>query len=822
MKKSIIFKTLLRAPIKTLLTLLLIAAASFALFSRITDYAITSREAAKAESFYNGVAALDNSVPDMLYIEEVESSSEGLVAYGQTYEVDDKPWPAKERLEEFSSLPGVSIADTRYMTAGMVEDYKRLADEDYRDYKLGRFVLEGSYAGCEDTANSTIEIELIFDDVKVFAGDIEQDPEKPIKIKTLVTETGYKKGYDAYSREFFEKLEKGSKCLVVGSYNEMNGCELEFYQKKEDFCVLDGLADDYLETEDFTYQNGIIEVINQDRYTYDIVYTKDTRAIPRFNERDMVIAQGRPLKKEDKDVCVVSEHLLKTYDLSIGDRLNIQLGDQLFHQDPLYGAQALKREKISSFDTTVDLEIVGTYQFVDDVDSRISEEKWSYTINTIFVPSVLLPVEIPEDYETFAGEFSVLVEDANKIEEFKESVEPLVAELGMGLRFSDGGWLSIKDSFQTGKLTSFLTTVLYVVGAVLALLLAVYLYIGRNKKSYAIMRTLGVPSKKAGNAIVLPLCMLSALAIPVGGIMGLVYASVTAAKVLEDIANRAPGDYVYILDATFPAVVIILCLCFELAFITTVTLFFLNKMKRIAPLELLQEDGLQAGTNKKAVFHQIESLPNFTGLNMEKISILDEKPAGRKYSALQQVSSYILRHMRRGIGKTTVSLILATVLTAGIGMFVMARLTYQDTFTKVEVKGRALDFCSSSIIELSELTYLIDDLYYYGKFGVRVNNLEFHTPMTVTNNLDHYLKEDYRIIYEEGYDSSVLDSTEQVCLIGQRLAIDFNISPGDEIALISDTLYGLLKERYEKVEEEFAAAVDKNTQMYKVIGIVES
>lgn len=51
MKKSSALKTLLRSPLKSLLTFLLIAAASFALFSRVTDYAITTREAGKAESF---------------------------------------------------------------------------------------------------------------------------------------------------------------------------------------------------------------------------------------------------------------------------------------------------------------------------------------------------------------------------------------------------------------------------------------------------------------------------------------------------------------------------------------------------------------------------------------------------------------------------------------------------------------------------------------------------------------------------------------------------------------------------------------------------
>ena len=51
MRKSTALKTLLRAPLKTLLTFLLIAAGSFALFSRVTDFAVTMRENKEVEGF---------------------------------------------------------------------------------------------------------------------------------------------------------------------------------------------------------------------------------------------------------------------------------------------------------------------------------------------------------------------------------------------------------------------------------------------------------------------------------------------------------------------------------------------------------------------------------------------------------------------------------------------------------------------------------------------------------------------------------------------------------------------------------------------------
>ena len=102
----------------------------------------------------------------------------------------------------------------------------------------------------------------------------------------------------------------------------------------------------------------------------------------------------------------------------------------------------------------------------------------------------------------------------------------------------------MKDNFEAGSLASFLTTALYVLGAALALLLAVYLYVGRNKKSYAIMRTLGVSGGKAGRTLTLPFGILSVIAMFVGGLAGLFYASYTAAKTLAGMSdNSAPDGY---------------------------------------------------------------------------------------------------------------------------------------------------------------------------------------------------------------------------------------------------------------------------------------
>ncbi len=827
MRKSIAIKTLLRAPAKAVVTFLLIAAASFALFSRVTDYAVTTRESAKAESFYHGVAALDNSTPPM----------------GEYY-LEPKPWPSEGQLEKITSLPGVTLTDMRYTTDGLIEDYKRVIDQDSSGVD-GEFVAEGTYEGYEEYGEAPyIRLYLQFSDVKVHVGEINIDTRFPTKVGVNLSEE-MKEYYKPYSRSYFDEMKKGGRFLIVGTYSERVGAGLNLdlwsYSPEESLLPIDGLGEGYLETEEFARYKGLIEAREQGIASYDIVYTSDMRAIPYVNERKMVVSEGRPLTSKDRDVCVVSEQFMETYGLSIGDKLHIELGDRLLRGQGVAGTRPKSLETMAHFIASADLEIIGSYRFTNDWYERLKEYEWSYGPGTVFVHSSLLPVEVPKDHETLMGDYSIYIEDPNDIGAFQEAAEQLAADMGLGLRFSDGGWYGMKDNFEIGSLASFLTTVLYILGAALALLLAVYLYIGRNRNSYAIMRTLGVPARRAQSTLTLPFYLLSAVSMAVGGITGLSYASYTAGKTLANMSGgNAPEGYVYVLDAAIPAGVVALCLVCEWLFIAFVTIIFLRSMKKMSPLDLLQEGKGGVSMAKRAGIWRhpfagrakiiVDTAPIPKGLDMEKLSMLgsagaadvysgEAKPISGKYSALRQVSAYIMRHMKRGVGKTAVSLALTVVLAAGIGTFVLARLSYQEAYRDLDVKGRALQFSSSYVMDLMK-SDLIEDIYYYNKFSVRVNGVGILSPISFTNNLDRYLPGGYSVTYGEGYDSSIFEGTGPVCLVGQALAKKIGVKPGDEIKLMSEDLYSFMPEVYEADKLEFA--VERAGKPYKVVGILES
>lgn len=812
MRKSLSIKMFFRSPVKTLLTFLLLAAATFALFSRVMDYAITMQGTKNIEGDYHCVASLNNEVQDLYYdVAHVETRDKmGSKGYQEKQEVPDKPWPSEQELEEFASLPGVTLSDTRYMTAGLVEDYERPLEYE----SLSRYipiVFEGTFAGYEDdTLDYMLEghVRLKFDDVKVIACEIDAQ-ELGIGTSLKLDQAPLGDNYyieSPYTREFFDSIEEGSRCLVLGYHaGFQDDAPVGFYfdsssavQQYQGYLrVIEGLPDNYLETESFAREKGWVDAIEQGCYIYDMIYTSDMRALG-YSGPDIIT-------KGDTNVCYVHETFLEDHNLSIGDTINVRLGDRICVNDnynTIDGARAYEGKDMPEFSDSVALTIIGA--------SDSFPESW------IYVPDVLLKAKEPDDYEMPWQDYSVYVEDAQDIEGFLEAAEAFAEELDLKLDYSDDGWMDIKDSFQRGTQTLFLTLVLYVVGAALALILAVYLYVGRSRKSYAIMRTLGVPGREAGRAVVMPFALLSALAVPLGSVSGLFYARKIAAETLTRLMESVSGEYVP--DTTLPIGVIVLCIVSELLFISLATYSFLWKMKKTPPLELLQEGKVQRKAGKKSL-PEIEDFQKAPArFDLTRISVAEEEIPRGNYSAARNVASYILRHMKRGVGRTAVSLILAVVLTGGIAMSVLARYAYQDAYYQYGVKTNATQYAFTSVVSLSN-SPLVKDFYCHHTLDVHVQGTDDNIFLYISNDLARYLGDKSTVDYADGYDSSSFEGTGSLCLVGKEFAEELNVGLGDEIGMLSGSLYYMLLNAEKKGE---TGSLENGYKTYKVIGIVDS
>ena len=843
MRPSLSLKTLLRAPFMTLMTFLLIVAASFAVFYRVADYAITQREMERATDYYRGVAALDNGVPNTAML--LASSLPNTRKYSY-YKEEQKPINplTAEQMRTFSELPGVSSTDTRYMTAGIIHNLKRIVrsgsyavNYDYTE----RFVIEGTFSGYTSEKYGFSNMNRMnITDCRQLAGELplKEGDSVPVNTFPMDGETSVLTRGDMrvfftlydnpFGQSFIDELTVGDRYLIVGRWNA------EFFDDKSlfigdqdtiDYCdavwQLTGKSENYLETKEFARVKDIVDITNRDFKTFDIVYTSDMLSIPRFNERKMVIQEGRALTEADTNSCVMNLTLMELNGLKTGDKITVDLCDRLFYQRDGLGALAVIPERYGMPATTVELEIVGAYLDTDAQHERNASAWWCYSPNTIFVPSSLLPVEVPADYEIRPGEFSVIIDDAFMMDEFLNEAKPLAKDMGIELRFSDSGWLKVENSVGTNQKMSLITTVLYLGAAAIALLLAVYLYIGRSKRSYGIMRALGTPKNKANDTLLMPLFVLSAFAIVTGSIVGMVYASKTIVSALGSLSDASEQ---YIPNTSLPVWTMLICLFCEVVFLAAVFSLFIRNLANTPPLVLLQRYAVRIKDKKEEAGKQITeetALPGF----IPSFSISLDLPEKRDYSGARHVVRYIQIHMRRSGWKTALVILLTVLLAGAIGLFAVTKLSYQNLFDKTEVIGTLNNYPSNSVME-SEKSELMKDFYYSGGFFVICNGIpaESGELLALTNDIDRYVQikslEEYSIEYAEGYDASLFSENKPHCLIGSVIADIFGLKPGDDIKMLSWDRHYVMSSIHEG--DEFITQLEKSSLAFKVSGVITS
>ena len=144
------FKTLFRSPVKTVLTVLLLAAAAFLLLDNLSSYAMQTEAVKQAEEKVEGVLTVERS--------PVKNPAEGhrayffLTALGKSdrwnsYENTHHEALTEADVEALENLPYIDAVDRRYMTAGVSEDYARL-DGPMGNYGyMDRLVIEATVTG---------------------------------------------------------------------------------------------------------------------------------------------------------------------------------------------------------------------------------------------------------------------------------------------------------------------------------------------------------------------------------------------------------------------------------------------------------------------------------------------------------------------------------------------------------------------------------------------------------------------------------------------------------------------------------------------------
>ena len=637
-------KTLYRSPVRTILTLILLGATAFALYMQVAQYAVGKREFQKAVDLYYGIGFIEIEPSNELYEPYnplyiyTDPRLAGVFSYDEVLPPLERYSPLpREMIDAIAALPHISSVSERYMTAGVSTEYIRLLDADYfsqfgyHDYRL-RAIIEATLVevlyrdyengiGFEHLNNLNIE-DIIFlnelpplvkpiplwfvDGIDIYNVIVSPRLNHPI-FGTQIMYPGLwpdREGqYDdyAFDLEFLESLSPGSRYVFVlqmdrtqhgmadkGRYPPYLGDYFTDYWC-EPVQLLDGAGDDYLSTDEYSAIRELIEMTNADLHTFDMVYTENMGAIRRFAQGEMIIADGRALSIEDNEnrneVCVVSLEFADMYELSVGDMLLIDLGTELFEQYSPLGAQAVVRERYNSDRVPSELEIVGIYADMDYIKNRYDNPHWDYSNNTIFVPRSLLPVDDSEllNHVFAPSEVSFIVDDAWSILPFLEETAPLIEGMGLTLFFNDAGWPDVADAFREADRLAVLNVAIFSVAALAAAIFAVYLFIGRKKKEFAIMRALGANRKTARRALLVPLTILSGVSVVLGCCAAWIYMKPKLAE-----TGALPALERAAIDVSVPLWAVVCCLLGQLVIVLLFAYLSLLRLSKKQPIALLK------------------------------------------------------------------------------------------------------------------------------------------------------------------------------------------------------------------------------------------
>ncbi|MBQ8831279.1 MAG: ABC transporter permease [Oscillospiraceae bacterium] len=827
MRPKLSLKTLYRSPVRTVLTFILLVAVTFSFVSQVLEYSVAKREMEKMVALYDGVLNVSQKTfssgerdnPGYIYADErVEQGMLPDEIYHEYTALGYAPMTGKD-IEQISSLPYVSYINTRYTTAA-VSDFPRM-DEGLKYYDYTNIcVIEAdvkffnetskmlvvsnpTLVGGEPIANSS------FGEADIYiAGEpsfVIQDNSTIFYWRVNGRAVSAATTDSVYTREYLQSLNVGERYVFVLRYEDElpNHPDTFTYYLTDPFIYgqceaiypLKGELENYLETEKFAPLKEYINIIETDQYTLDAVYTKNMNAIRHFADKTIGITEGRALTAEDTEngnnVCVISHTLAKEYELKVGDKITVDLGNKLFSYNKAVGSVSAVKGRQSTEYTKTELEIVGIYKDTRNKYSNLgaTEDAWSYTINTIFVPQHLLNVDKAEleNQKYHYGEVSFVVEDAWNTPAFKEEVVPVLKEMGYTVYFENGNFEDFIPDILEIERIAFIKIGVLVLAVLVVTWFVCMLYVTGRKRDYAIMRLLGTTKAKSAGTLLLPLLVVAIAAVALGSVAAYIY---TTQNIADSQYLKALGDFEA--DTTVSVSGIIICVIGEIVLTLILAMTFIGNMGRKSPLALMQANTQKRRRQRKKKNCAPEpSEPVVLG---EWESIERLIPDGKKRTG-EFIFRYVIRHIRRTTGKALLFILIAIVLINLLGQLLIMKKSYEEVFVNTKVVSNFAGCLNLEYIESLQESEYVTDVYYRQRTLLDIDRVAATgLPATISNDIYLYAAEQnisgMEITWLDGYDETSTHKLGNIVIMGEMLMEERGWKLGDTIEIADYGYYG--------------------------------
>ena len=859
-------KSLYRSPLKTAVTLLLLAAAAFLFLYNLAEYSEADREYSEARDKYEGVLTVEipgEAEPDAMHDRFLMSDP---TYPGKTFELEFlKPerWHqvslGDELMESLGKLPYISRVERRYMTAGLSRDYTRMdTDTHFYAYSarcvlaatvLERAIADDSYLTPNLEPGGTQELKL--GDVEVLAGNPVQlwgqDVEYvQIQVPLADPEDGWVQLFnmDTSSRaslfsldtrltlDDVNALEPGRRYVFVlrdhrgdswmTELKDVHGAVHAFRVGDDSlvdwwpyFTDITDLPENWLEGDEFADLRELINVTNDDAHTFDVVYGDDMASIRRVAQGRIVCDEGRFITPGDagQAVCVVSKDFLKTNKLTIGDSITLDLGNYLSEPYAPLGAVASTRMRQSTEYKTQTFTIIGAWRDLNEGNHVDRDLYWCWSNNAIFVPTAFLPDCVNADtYDPKPNDVSFVVGNAENILAFAEKCLPQVDNLGLNYSFDDWGWSQVAKDLMQARDLARVKLLIFTGASAFAILLTVWLFIGRRKRDFGILRALGMPVGAASGCLFFPFLFLSGIAVVLG--------AVVARAVNLRQMTVSPGLPVYILGAAGFLVVLAVLACGDLLLLRRRSILALvnGSEGRVKPAP--QEEIVSSGTfPERDVAHNKEDA--FLGESGSGTEVTRDRGGSRKG---HWGGRYLRRLLYRNFGRNVLCLLLAALLVFAFGVITVLRSIYGELYRHVEIKANITGGITYKRAERLLQSGYVRDPYYEANIHNGQVEMSYDAEVIFTNRLSRLAASP--VEWLEGWDEeTAMNAEEKVCVMNACFAEELGLGLGDMVRLnekewwLNLTAYGLDAQKDSETPQEKR---DRYRPFVQIVGLIQN
>ncbi len=279
-----------------------------------------------------------------------------------------------------------------------------------------------------------------------------------------------------------------------------------------------------------------IDVLNENLHTLSIIATADMSAMPDMQETSRVhyLTEGRWLNHQDdldkNKVIVVPEDFATERHLKLGDEIPLTFRPLT---DTYYG---LIRDGVDSASWKSYLIYQDTFKIVGLYKAT---QGWAFLA---FIPtSSLRPGFTSSTLDQFRYEidYSFVLDSSRHETQFIQAYKDPLQALGINLTFLPNNGPAYWAAVDPIRHSASADVLVFGLLMILALIMAVFLYMLAHRREFAILRALGVPVKQASSQLALTLLLLGGLGILVGGLPSWNYALNQAKTTLSSLPTPA-------------------------------------------------------------------------------------------------------------------------------------------------------------------------------------------------------------------------------------------------------------------------------------------